>query len=310
MTTELYKQYRPQTLNEIVGQRTVVSSLKKFLKSETLPHTILLSGKSGIGKTTIARILATELEVNTSADYFEVNAASDRGIELIRDIEKRMEYSPMGGKVRMWVLDESHMLNNFAQQSFLKILEDTGTKNYFILLTSEPTKLIKAIHTRCTTFELKELSEEDLNSLIDSVAEKEGIVLSEKVRSTIITSAAGSARLALVNLELVSSIKSEEGQLEVLKTAEENPDTKDFFNALMNGKNWKDVAAILPKLQTDPEGVRKMLLGWFGSMLVKGWGGNIERAGWIMNCFREPIYEMGYAGLILCSYEAFNGAPK
>src|SRR5688572_25883760 len=138
---ELYKKFRPKTLKGVVGQEGAVSSLQSMIDKGRLPHTILFSGPSGCGKTTIARILKGILECS-DLDFFEINCADFKGIDMVRDIRRYVGIPPLHGKSRVWLIDEAHQLTKDAQNAFLKLLEDTPKHAYFMLATTDPQKLL------------------------------------------------------------------------------------------------------------------------------------------------------------------------
>src|SRR5687768_10085551 len=127
MSEALYKKHRPKTLKGIVGQDGAVASLQKMIDRNLIPHAILFTGDSGVGKTTIARILKDHLECG-DPDFIEVNAADSKGIDMVRDIRSRAGLSPMAGPCRVWLIDEAHKLTTDAQNCILKILEDGPRK--------------------------------------------------------------------------------------------------------------------------------------------------------------------------------------
>ncbi len=175
MREELYKKYRPKTLAGVVGNETTVNLLRNMLEKGTIPHTILLQGASGCGKTTLARILQRSLECS-EIDFIELNCSDFRGVDTIRDIAKQMHFSPTGGKCRIWLLDEVHQMTKDAQNAALKILEDTPSHVYFLLCTTDPQKLISTIRNRCCQLSVEHLSEASLRMLIDRVLKKEEVI--------------------------------------------------------------------------------------------------------------------------------------
>lgn len=304
MTHELYKKYRPTTLDQVVGQVSAVKILKEKLASN-FPHTVIFSGPSGTGKTTLARILKTQLNCS-DRDFTELNCASFRGIDTVREITQNMVLCPIGGKCRIWLIDEAHAVSRDGQGAFLKTLEDTPSHCYFFLATTDPNKLLQTIRTRATEIALKSISTKDLSSLISSVAKKEKLKLSEEVVERIIEISDGSARKALVILDQIKDIKDEESQLEAVYRSDSKTLGIDLARALMNGKSkWTDIAAILRNIEDDPEGIRRLVLGYCSAVMLKG-KGPIQRAYEIMIRFEDNLFDCGKAGLVRACYEILN----
>jgi DNA polymerase III subunit gamma/tau len=196
MSTELYKRYRPKTLKGVVGQDGPVSSLQRLIDKDRMPHAILFTGPSGSGKTTIGRILKDVLQCG-DADFVELNCADFKGIDNVREIRRFSGMAPMDGKCRIWLIDEAHKMTNDAQNAFLKLLEDTPKHVYFMLATTDPQKLIKTIHTRCTEVKLSVLKAPDLERILRRVIDKEDLKVSDEVVDEIVEAADGSARQSL-----------------------------------------------------------------------------------------------------------------
>jgi len=138
---ELYRKYRPTKFSQVLGQREAIATLANMGKRRAVPHCLLFTGPSGVGKTTLIRILREKLGCKEH-DYVEINAAEARGIDTIRDIQRRLTLSPLSGRCRVWAIDECHRLTTDAQSALLKILEDTPPTAYFMLATTEPNKLL------------------------------------------------------------------------------------------------------------------------------------------------------------------------
>ena len=151
MTTSLAVKYRPKRLADFLGNTETVQALRALMEREEMPHTILFTGPSGTGKTTLARIVARRLQCSEH-DLQELNTADFRGIDTIRDVVRNMALCPMSGSCRVWILDEVHQLSKDAQHALLKALEDTPKHVYFLLATTDPAKLLPTIRTRCVTF--------------------------------------------------------------------------------------------------------------------------------------------------------------
>ncbi len=305
---EIYKRYRPKTLDEVIGQQETVTVLKDFLQKQNLPHALLLSGASGVGKTTIARILRRELKCSKT-DYVEINAAESRGIDTIRDIANRVHLSPFLGKVRIWTIDEAAKLTNDAQNAMLKLLEDTPNHVYFFLCTTDPQKLIPTIHTRCTHFKLGSLSEDQLDGLLVSICKREfgdkwpkQHVILQKIAEF----SDGSARKALVKLGQIVMLPTLEEQLEAVQKQEVARQAIDLARALMNPKSkWPTIAEIVKNLDEEPEMIRRLVLVYCSSVILGG-GGLADKAAMVLSRFEPNWYDSGKPGLVLACWDCFS----
>ena len=160
----LYNDYRPKTLEEVVGHEEIKESLKSLFKEKTSPHAFLFSGPSGTGKTTFARIIANMLGGN--GDIIEVNTANTNGIDFIRELNEIAKYPSLFGKSKVFILDEGQMLTREGQNAILKLFEDSPKHSYFILATTDPQKLLPTLKNRCLSFTLKSLSNKDIESIL------------------------------------------------------------------------------------------------------------------------------------------------
>lgn len=298
MSEELYKKYRPKTLAGVVGNETTVNLLRNMLEKGTIPHTILLQGASGCGKTTLARILQRSLECS-ELDFIELNCSDFRGVETIRDIAKQMHFSPTGGKCRIWLLDEVHQMTKDAQNAALKILEDTPSHVYFLLCTTDPQKLISTIRNRCCQLSVELLSEASLRKLLDRVLKKEEVDLKEDLLDMIIDASAGSARKALVILDSVLNLPEEEREA-AIKNDPEEKEVLELCRALIKGESWSRIASLLKGIKADPEAVRYFVLGYARTCLLSA---KNARAAAIIDAFSCNFYDSKESGLALACYE-------
>lgn len=302
MSTEIYKRYRPTRFKEVVGQDASVKMLLSKVKKKTLPHSILLCGPSGVGKTTIARILKTKLHCG-KADFQEINAADTNGIELVRTIRTRQWAKAMDGDSRIWLIDEAHELTSKAQNAFLKILEDTPDHVYFILATTDPQKLIPTVQNRCTKIALKRISDNILEKLLADVAKREKAKLGEEVLEKIVRHADGSARAALVVLEQVLEFDDEEEQLEAVERADVAVQSIALARAMINPRaRWADVAKVLKGLDEDAERIRWGVLGYVSNVLLANPKLSV-RAFKIIQAFENNFFDSKHAGLRAAAYE-------
>lgn len=309
--TELYRRHRPKRLCDVVGQDAAVRVLEEFLKRKQVPHAILFTGGSGVGKTTLARILARKLGCGKQ-DYAEVNCASCDPMATIRSIQSAVTLHPMSGPCRVWLLDEVQSLSRagFAQQALLKILEDTPKHAYLFLCTTDPGKLIKTIHTRCTEVSLGSVTEPVLVQLVKTVAAAEQVQISDEIVNRIAEHADGSARKALVLLGQVLRLPGETEQLAALERGDSRRQAIDLCRALLNpSAKWPAIAAILKNLDDDPEQVRRAVLGYMSSVLLGG-GRMANLAKACIDVMRDHLYDCGKPGLVANCWEIFGEAHK
>lgn len=219
MSDELYKRHRPARFQDVLGQEEAVGMLVEMGRKGSIPHTILFTGDSGTGKTTLARILKDKLKCG-DADFCELNAADDKGIDMARDLKQRSGLSPIQGPCRIWLIDECANLTSQAQECLLKLLEDTPKHVYYFLCTTDPQKLKKTIITRSTEIRTKPLKPAMLKKLVLDVVGKEGKQIESDVADKIADIAEGSARKALVLLHQVIDLSSEEAKLESLQKSD------------------------------------------------------------------------------------------
>lgn len=301
---ELYKKYRPDSFSKIIGNEQVISSLENLIKQNKVPHAILFTGPSGTGKTTIARILKKELSCD-DYDFIEINGASSRGIDDIREISKTVHACPMGGKSKIFLIDEAHQLTSEAQTALLKTLEDPPKHAYFILCTTEERKLKNTIHTRCTTYKMSALDQKQLQKLITMVCVAEKVKITEEVSELVIDVCEGSARKCLVILEQIIAIPDVKGQLESISKIDQKKASIDLCRALLNQKStWKDISAILKVIDEEPETVRRIVLGYMNSVALSS---GMPRAINVITEFQYNYYDSGKAGLTL---SCFNVVKK
>lgn len=303
---EIYKKYRPKNLKTVVGHDGVVASLQRMFKSGSVPHAILLTGPSGCGKTTIGRIIKRHLGCG-NGDFVELNCADFKGIDMVREIRRHAGLSPLNGEARVWLIDEAAKLTNDAQNAFLKLLEDTPSHVYFMLATTDPQKLIKTIHTRCTEIKLSRLKDSDLKHIISRAAGREEMKISDDVIDAIVEASDGSARKALVILEQVGFLKDEKEQLSAIQsTVVDSKMAIDLARVLINpSATWAEASKILKELQEDPEQIRYLVLGYARSVMLGG-GKLAHRAYRVIDIFSENFYDSKHAGLAAACWEVLH----
>ena len=206
-TIALYRKYRPEHFKDVVGQDHIVKAVSGAVDAGKVAHAYLLCGPRGTGKTTIARIIATSLGT-TPNDIYEMDAASNRGIDDIRDIRESVRTIPFDSKYKVYILDEVHMFTKDAWNALLKTIEEPPAHVIFILATTEIEKVPETIISRCQTFMLKKPTEAILSSVVTRVATQEGYTLEEGGAPLIALLANGAFRDALGTLQKVLSFST------------------------------------------------------------------------------------------------------
>lgn len=301
----LYLKYRPTDLESVIGNEGTVTTIQSFFeKGGRLPHVILLYGPTGCGKTTLARILARKLEC-ADEDFMEINTADFRGINTVRELIKGSRYYSFSGGVRFYLIDEIHKMTGDAQNAFLKLLEDTPAQSYFVLCTTEPEKLLPTIRGRCVQLKVSLLSDREMRRLLKRVCEEEGVEMDRKVLDQITSSSAGHPRNALQILEKIIHIPEDKRVEMAEQISVDVNQTNELCKALLQGMKWEAVGKILNGLKNEePETVRRHILFYCKSVLIKS---RNDRAAMIIEHFWEPLYDIGYPGLVYCCYSVING---
>ena len=240
MFQALYRKYRPQTFDDIVGQNHIVSVLKNAIDKDQISHAYLFYGSRGTGKTSIAKIFANEVNNNEvyqkeNVDIIEIDAASNNGVDEVRDIKEAIKFLPTEGKYKVYIIDEVHMLTTAAFNALLKTLEEPPAHVIFILATTEIHKIPATILSRCQRFEFKNLSQEQLIDRLKYIAKEESLVIEEAAVEKIATLAKGGLRDAISILDQVSNYSEEitlNHILEVTSSISED-DILEFYRDLL-----------------------------------------------------------------------------
>jgi len=194
--TALYRKYRPETFAEVRDQDHIVRVLEGAIKKGEIPHALLFSGTRGTGKTTLARIFARAVGAK-EIDITEMDAASNRGIDDIRELKEAVFTMPYESPYKVYIIDEVHMLTKEAFNALLKTLEEPPAHVIFILATTEEEKLLDTILSRCQVFRFRSPSRSVLATAVTEVAKQEGFILSPEAADLIALAADGSFRDAL-----------------------------------------------------------------------------------------------------------------
>jgi DNA polymerase-3 subunit gamma/tau len=215
------RKWRPQTFDDLVGQQHVTETLKNAIKNDRVAHAYIFSGARGVGKTTAARILAKalncvkgptaqpcgecdsckEIAAGTSLDVIEIDAASNRGIDQIRELREMVRYAPAASRSKVVILDEAHMLTGEASNALLKTLEEPPDRVIFVMATTQPEDLVDTIRSRSQHFHFRALTFAEIAGRLEEIAKKENLKLEPGAMAVIARMAEGSLRDALSLLE-------------------------------------------------------------------------------------------------------------
>lgn len=215
----LYRAYRPQTFAEVAGQKHIIKTLENAVKTGKIAHAYLFAGPRGTGKTSIAKIFAKainckeenapcgECEICTSImngdhpDIIEIDAASNNGVDEVRDLIDKVKYAPINGKYKVYIIDEVHMMTTGAFNALLKTLEEPPAHVVFILATTEPHKILPTIISRCQRFDFTKVEEEEIIKYLKYVLSKEDMPINDSALKLIARLAEGGMRDSLSILE-------------------------------------------------------------------------------------------------------------
>ena len=275
MHITLYRKYRPSSFSEVSGENEIVKSLKLSLKNKSMAHAYLFSGPRGVGKTTIARLIAKGVNclnlkengepcnecknckaINEGrfSDLIEIDAASNRSIDEIRSLKEKINYQPVEGLKKVYIIDEAHMLTKEAFNELLKTLEEPPAHVIFILATTELEKILPTIISRCQRYDFKPLDLEEMKSGLEHILKEENLSMTDDVYPVIYENSSGSMRDSISILERL--IVTANGKEINLKIAEDTlgitPSSriKIFLNKILN-ENEYDIINELESLANE-----------------------------------------------------------
>ena len=288
----LYRTYRPTTFDEVAGQQHIVRTFKNALATGKISHAYLFAGPRGTGKTTMAKLLAKALNCedglgcqcnhcknceainsNSHPDVLEIDAASNRGINEIKDLIEKVKYSTILGRYKVYIIDEVHMMTNEAFNALLKTLEEPPEHVIFILATTEPHKLLPTILSRCQRYDFGKVPNEEMSKRIQTILEKEGIEYNQNAVDLIISLSDGGMRDALSMLDQVLAYSGntlDENDVLSIFSLESKAEKLSLIHSLL--KN--DVSDVLNRVQkylakgTDIKRLTNDLLSIFKDCLI------------------------------------------
>ena len=268
----LYRTYRPQTFEEVAGQKHIIRTLRNALANNKIAHAYLFCGPRGTGKTTMAKLFAkalnceegighqcnkcsncVEITEGSHPDVIEIDAASNNGVEQVRDLIDKVNYLPIKGKYKVYIIDEVHMMTDNAFNALLKTLEEPPAHVIFILATTEPHNIIPTILSRCQRYDFTKVSDTDIESRMMTILEKEGVQYDKAAVRAIISLADGGMRDALSILDQILAYSNNTLSVDDVYSVFGLISLKEKI-ALIQDVNNGDVSASLEKLKAFCEG--------------------------------------------------------
>lgn len=244
----LYRKYRPASFKEVLGQDHITKVLESSVETNKVSHAYLFVGSRGTGKTSVARIFANEIGVSVN-DLYEIDAASNRGIEDIKELRSGVRVLPFDSKYKVYIIDEVHMLSKDAWGALLKTLEEPPKHIIFILATTELHKVPETIISRCQVFTFKKASDAMCKKMLLDVAKKEGFELDAGSAELLAILADGSFRDALGELQKIlnfsgKSKKIKREDVEKITGAPKTTLVNDFISAIAKKDLEKGIATV------------------------------------------------------------------
>jgi len=251
MQEALYRKYRPSSLGELVGQPDAVQLISEQIKNSSLSHAYLFSGPRGVGKTSLARIIATTIGCDPVFDITEIDAASHNKVDDVRELNDSVNFiASSPGKKRVFILDEVHMLSNAASNAFLKTLEEPPEHVIFILATTEPERVIETIRSRTTQIAFKRIKNADIITSLEKISKAEKIKLSKDVLEYIANQSDGSLRDAINLFEQTFSTFGNKATMEQLYSILGKVTITDLLQ-ILEAMGTQDTATVLKVLRAN-----------------------------------------------------------
>ena len=279
----LYRKYRPSKFEEVIGQDQVVSVLESSVESKAISHAYLFAGSRGTGKTSVARIFAKEIGCKPN-DLYEIDAASNRGIDDVRDIKESVNTLPFESPYKVYIVDEVHMLTKEAFNALLKTLEEPPAYVVFILATTEIEKIPETVLSRCQVFQFKKPNETVLKEVAISVAKKEGFALEPAAAELVAVLGDGSFRDMQGMLQKILGFSKDKkisvAEVEKITGAPQNSLVNDFVKSVSESNVASALAALnsVSEANTDLKVFLKLALMKMRYILLLKFAKDTEKA--------------------------------
>lgn len=266
----LYTKYRPKHLDDVLGQDEVVKSIRKAIAAKTRPHAWLFTGPAGVGKTTLARILATGFGCAANS-LIEIDAATHSGADAMREVTSTARYHGFGSEPnKAYIVDECHRLSKQAWDSMLKSIEEPPDHVYYFFCTSEAGKIPDTIMTRCNSYLLKPVKFDALMDLLEHVCDEENYRTPDTILKMVAQACNGSPRQALTMLSMVYDLEDREECSRILETPLDNKEIIDLCRQLVKGSiRFHEVCETLKAMgETNAESIRIPIVNYLNACVM------------------------------------------
>lgn len=284
-TNTIITKYRPQAFDEVLGNAAGIRSLEDAIKGTTCPHAFIFSGPAGLGKTTLARIIAS----NLGAEVREVCSALDSGVDDTKGIAEQAQFAPLTADKVMYILDECHAITKRGWDPLLKLIEDPPPHFYVALCTTEVNKIPASIKSRCFHLDLKPCKSDEIEGLLDMVAQVEGWIVDNTVFNAIVKAATGQPRKGLSILQAGRLCQNVEELATIVASVEsEDSPAIALMQLLFSGnRNWDRIRELLSQIEDD-EAAWAMSQRWLLAVMLKSPEGKAKMAHTILDALTFP----------------------